>query len=113
MMRLGAIVVVATLAWGFTASPPAESHAAYAKRCGGIVFTPHSEDGVYRIRARRTSCKRARRVARAVQPLGIVDGPYSYRKAGFRCHGTLDDTILPVVHWRCHRGRARIVFDRA
>jgi hypothetical protein len=87
---------------------------AKVRKCGGIAFTPRSEDGVYRIRARRTSCRRARRVARAVEPIGIVEGPYEYSAAGFKCRGRFDEaSALPVVNWRCTRNRAWIKFARA
>lgn len=83
------------------------------RKCGGIVFTPRSEDGVYRIRARGVSCRAARRVARAVKPEGIVEGPYEYREAGFQCLGRYTNGALPSVDWRCTRKRAWIAFSRA
>lgn len=84
-----------------------------ARSCGGITFTPRTEDAVYTIRAVGVSCKTARRVARAVRPLGIVEGPYQYRQSGFRCVGRYIDENIPVVKWRCTKARARITFDRA
>ncbi len=83
------------------------------KRCGYIVFTPRTEDGIGDIRARRTSCRQARKVARAARDLGIVDGPYGYEADGFRCRGRLQEFGLPVVHWHCAKGMARISFDRS
>ena len=83
------------------------------RKCGGIAFTPRSEDGVYRIRARGVSCRRARRVARAVEPLGIVEGPYEYSEAGFECRGRPGDSALPTVRYRCAHGRDWISFSRA
>lgn len=107
----GLLVIALSLLAAHAAGPLAYGVAARA--CGEIVFTPRSEDGVYAIRATNTSCPVARRVARAVRPLSITRGPYSYRVAGYRCRGTLDDVSLPVVAWRCTKRHARVTFTRA
>jgi hypothetical protein len=83
------------------------------RKCGGIAFTPRTENGVYDIRARGISCRRARRVARAVRFEGIVEGPYEYREAGFECQGRYAGEVLPSVDWRCTRKLAWITFSRA
>jgi len=101
--------VVVVLVVGF--APPAG--AAVTRSCGLISFTPNSDDGAFSIRARGVGCVTARRVARAVRPLKIVDGPRRYRSNGFVCRGRLDDTSLAMVRWRCARGAAVVTFNRS
>lgn len=84
-----------------------------ARRCGTIAFAPASEDGVFSIRARGTSCRTARKVARKVRPLSITRGPYRYRAFGYRCRGRLREDGLHRVRWRCTKRAARITFTRA
>ena len=93
------------------AALPAPAEAA-ERRCGDIAFADHSDNGVWDIRARGVGCGAARRVARAAEPHGVYDGPYAYRARGFRCRGTLDDTGLARVAWRCTRRGARVRFVR-
>ena len=104
------LLALALLAASLALAAPAS---AAERRCGGIAFTPNTEDGVYAIRARHTSCRTARRVARRARKLSITRGPYRYRARGFRCRGRLDGEGLPRVKWRCRRGAARVRFLRA
>lgn len=82
-------------------------------QCGNLAFGRNGEDGAYEIRTTMSSCKVARRVARAVRPLGVTRGPYEYRQSGFRCRGHYKSAGLPRVEWSCRRGTARIFFTRA
>ena len=92
---------------------PAPSHEAITRSCGQIGFTPNSDDGVFSIRAHGVGCATARRVARASRRLGIIRGTRRYRSEGFSCRGTLDDSSLPSVRWRCTRGAAVVTFVRS
>ena len=109
-MKAWTLIALVVLATGLSLVRPSE---AAAKRCGGIAFTPNTEDGVYAIRARATNCRTARRVARRARKLSITRGPYRYRARGFRCRGRLAGEGLPRVKWRCRRGAARVRFIRA
>ena len=100
-------------ALGLSALIPATAPAAAVKRCGSIAFTPQSDDGVFGIRARGVGCRTARRVARASRPYGVSDEPYRYSARGFACRGTLRDTALPTVRWRCTREESVVRFDRS
>lgn len=113
MRALARASVVLALPVFATLGVAASTHAATVRLCGSLAFSPGSEDGVGSIRAVATSCKTARRVARAIRPLRITEGPYTYRAAGYACRGKLDDEFLPVVAWRCTRGRALVTFTRA
>ena len=80
------------------------------RECGSIAFAPNGEDEVHDIRARRTRCATARRVARAAEPTSVVDGPFRYRAARFTCRGRPTEEGLPVVRWTCTRELARVRF---
>ena len=110
-MRIGICLVACLLLAVFAV--PAQAHEAVTRACGQIGFTPNSDDGVFRIRAHGVGCTTARRVARAARPLGIIRGTRRYRSHGFSCRGTLDDSSLPSVRWRCTRGAAVITFVRS
>jgi hypothetical protein len=83
-----------------------------ARACGSITFEAQTENGASDIRAAGTTCKTARRVARASRNHGPYREPYRFSAAGFACRGRLDDSILPVVYWRCARGQAVVKFVR-
>jgi hypothetical protein len=110
--RLAATAVLAA-GLGLSALIPATAPAAPVKRCGSIAFTPQSDDGVFGIRAIGVGCRTARRVARASRPYGVGDEPYRYSARGFACRGTLRDTALPTVRWRCTREDSVVRFDRS
>jgi hypothetical protein len=93
----------------FAAPPAGAVRAKPPKSCGGITFTPRTEDGIWNIRAFHAGCRKARQVARASRPLSVTRGPYSYRKSGFRCSGKPAASGLPRVWWRCTRGRSSVV----
>ena len=99
--------------WHESDSPPPPLK---VRKCGGITFTPRTEDGVSRIRARRVSCRKARRVARGANgrgPSGVDGARFSYRRLRFQCRGLENATALPIVRWRCTRGQATITFTKA
>lgn len=100
--------------WQESSSPPPP---AKTRKCGGITFTPRTEDGVFRIRAKRVGCRKARRVARAsgndLGPSGIDGTRFSYRRLGFKCRGVETAVALPMVRWRCTLGDATIRFTKA
>lgn len=92
---------------------PATASASTVRSCGSIGFEPHTENGVFSIRAKGTTCRRARRVAAGARHTGATRGPYSYTALGYRCRGHLDESaVLPSAHWVCRRGAARVTFDR-
>jgi len=78
------------------------------RRCGTVVFTPNSDHGAFRVRARNVTCAVARYVAG-----GAIGGDPRYRRAGLRCRGTFDDgTALPGTIYRCRRPGVRVTFLR-
>jgi hypothetical protein len=86
------------------ASAWAEPHA--SANCGRIGFEPQTDNVADDIRARGTSCRRARRIVRAV-----------YRgnrePFGYRCRSRLhDDGGLAFRHWVCTKNQARVTWDK-
>lgn len=84
----------------------------FARGCGSITFRPNSDWGVWNIRAKRTSCRTARKVARKSKNMNVVSGPLGYRAKGFRCLGTRITLGLNSVDWNCRRGKSRVSFTR-
>lgn len=110
---LAALCAAVLLALG--ASAPG-APAATLRSCGGLTFTPQTEDGVYAIRARGVGCATARSIARGAEdrgPDGIDGKLHRYRSRGFTCNGREDATTMPVVNWRCRRDTALITFRKA
>jgi len=110
-MRQVAVLLIAVLAAAVAAVTAAHAEAA-SRNCGTVVFTANTEDGAGNIKVTGTTCRKARRVVQSIAPLSVTRGPYDHRALGFACHGTLHDKYLPIVHWRCTRGRALITFQR-
>lgn len=81
------------------------------RSCGRIDFSPNTEDGIFGIRSKGTTCRKARRVARAARVLGS-QGPFEYRQSGFVCRGRYESIGLPRVRWICRKGIATVTFDR-
>lgn len=81
------------------------------KSCGSIGFEPNSENGAGSIKGRGTSCRIARKVARAARFAG-PSHPSPYRVAGFSCAGQAIAGVLPAALYVCHRQRATVVFVR-
>ena len=89
--------------------------AAAVERCGSIAITPHTEDGIFDIRAQATSCVVARRVARRAGRFGVTaeQGPLRYHRHGFTCTGRAIDEGLPTVFWRCRAPGRSVSFSRS
>ena len=112
LAALGGLLATATVAVAPAVAQPTARAAGDVRSCGNVVFTPASEDGAFDIRARDTSCRTARRVARASRTRDVT-GPYRYRARGFRCRGRRVDEGLPQVRWRCTRRSALVTFTRS
>ena len=84
----------------------------FTRGCGSITFRPNSDWGVWDIRAKKTSCRTARKVARKSKNLNVVSGPLGYRAKGFRCRGTRITLGLNSVDWNCRRGKSRVSLTR-
>ena len=74
--------------------------------CGRIGFEPETDNVAVNIRARGTSCRRARRIVRAVY--------YGNREPfGYRCRSRLhDEGGLSFRHWVCTKNLARVTWDK-
>jgi len=94
-----AIAVVAV------AVPAASAHyRKHGKACGSVVTTPNSDDGASAIRASRTSCRTARRVARRYER-----GNHS--PLSFMCRSrSHDDAALAHRDVICTRGEGTVSF---
>lgn len=92
---------------------PAESAAAPVKDCGMLVVSPGSENAIFQIRARSTTCATARKVAWASRTTSPRRGPYAYSALGFRCRGRY---VQPAgegyAAWTCRKDKARVWFVR-
>ena len=93
-------------------APAAAAPAATTRSCGSIGFTQGTDDGAFAILATGTSCRVARRVARASRTHGVEDPPDRFGARGFTCRGRFSDQGLPGVRYRCTRGDATVRFDR-
>jgi hypothetical protein len=89
-----------------TAAGAVAQGAGAAANCGRIGFEPQTDNVADDIRARGTSCRRARRIVRAV---------YNGRREpfGYRCRSRLhDDGGLAFRHWVCTKNEARVSWDK-
>lgn len=87
-----------TSAWAAEAGPSAS--------CGRIGFEPQTDNVAVNIRARGTSCRRARRIVRAV-----YNG--NREPFGYRCRSRLhDEGVLSFRHWVCTKNLARVTWDK-
>src|SRR4051794_24444957 len=84
---------------------------AWSRGCGSVAFQPNTDDGAGGIRARGTTCRRARAVARGSRPFGPTR-PRSYTARGFRCTGRAVDAPLPTALYTCRDGRKTVAFQR-
>ena len=85
-------------AWAADAGPSAG--------CGRIGFEPQTDDVAVNIRARGTSCRRARSIVRAV-----YNG--NREPFGYRCRSRLhDEGVLSFRHWVCTKNLARVTWDK-
>ena len=101
---LRALLISAVVFGVATASASAEGALASAK-CGQIVFEPQTDNGVANIRASGTSCRRARRIVRAV-----YNG--NRQPFGYRCRSRVHDEGLFHTHWVCTKNQARVTWDK-
>ena len=93
-----AIAVVAV------AVPAASAHyRKHGKACGSVVTTPNTDDGASAIRASRTSCRTARRVARRYER-----GNHS--PLSFTCRSRSHDEALSHRDVKCTRGEGYVSF---
>jgi hypothetical protein len=87
------------------AVPAASAHyRKHGKACGSVVTTPNSDDGASAIRASRTSCRTARRVARRWERGNR--SPLSFTCKS-RAH---DGAALSHRDVRCWRGEGYVSF---
>ena len=77
-----------------------------AANCGRIGFERQTDNVADNIHARGTSCRRARRIVRAV-----YNG--NREPFGYRCRGRLhDEGGLAFRHWVCTKNQARVTWDK-
>jgi hypothetical protein len=79
---------------------------ASAGHCGRIGFEPQTDNIAANIHARGTSCRRARRIVRAVY--NGNRSPFGYRCRS-RAH---DEGALFFRHWVCTKNQARVTWDK-
>ena len=98
------VLLVAALAFAAVV-PASEAHYRNnGKSCGSVATTPYTDDGASAIRATFTSCRTARRVARAWER-----GDRS--PLSFRCRSRRHDGIaLAHRDVRCTRGEGYVTF---
>ena len=100
MRRTLAALVVAA---GALAAFPGTASAGH---CGRIGFEPQTDNIAANIHARGTSCRRARRIVRAVY--NGNRSPFGYRCRS-RAH---DEAELFFRHWVCTKNQARVTWDK-
>lgn len=95
------------------AASPASPATAPITSCGMLVVSPGSENAIFQIRARGTTCATARKVAWVSRTTSPRRGPYSYTAHGFRCRGRY---VRPAgegyAAWTCKKASARVWFVR-
>jgi hypothetical protein len=85
-------------------APAASAHyPAKGKDCGSIQFEPQTDHGSSDIRAKRTSCRTARRIVRKWDK-----GNKS--PLGFTCRARSHDEQLAHSDVKCTRGNRRVTF---
>ncbi len=99
-----ALAVSIAVALPLVAVPSAGAHyKPKGKRCGTIVFTPNSDHASSSIRAKRTTCRKARRIVRKWER-----GNRSPLR--FECRSREDDDALSHRDVKCTRGKKRVTF---
>jgi hypothetical protein len=104
MTRL--LILISALALVLVASVPASAHyRGVGKRCGSIVFTPQSDDAASSIRAKNVTCRRARRIVRAIRRGN--NSPFDYN-----CRGRGHDPSNGLAHTDviCTKGDRRVTW---
>lgn len=97
--------LLVALAVTAVAVPAAGAHyMRHGKACGSVVTTPNSDDGASAIRASRTSCRTARRVARRYER-------GNRHPLSFHCQSRAHDGAqLSHRDVRCTRGEGTVSF---
>ncbi len=96
------LVALVLAAAAFAAFPGTAS----AGHCGRIGFEPQTDNIAANIHARGTSCRRARRIVRAVY--NGNRSPFAYRCRS-RAH---DEGALFFRRWVCTKNLARVTWDK-
>ena len=100
-------IVTAAAVTVVAAVPAVDAGAHYkpaGKDCGVVVFTPHSDDASSAIRAKGTSCRKARRIVKSWER-------GNKRPLGFRCRArNHDNDNLAHADVKCTRGGKRVTF---
>jgi hypothetical protein len=104
--RLIPVVAAAALLL-LAAAAPAGAHYSNpgAKDCGFIVFTPQTDDGASAIMARNLSCRKARRIVKAINRGNAT--PF-----GFSCKSRAHDEGLAHADVRCRKGSRVVTYAR-
>jgi hypothetical protein len=106
MTRMARFTILLTAAVLACTAATAWGGANASANCGRIGFEPQTDNVAANIRARGTSCRRARRIVRAV---------YNGRREpfGYRCRSRRhDDGGLAFRHWVCTKNQARVTWDK-
>ena len=100
-------VVAATALLLLAVAAPAGAHYSNpgAKDCGFIVFTPQTDNGASAIMAKGISCRKARRMVKAINR-------GNERPFGFRCTSRAHDEGLAHADVRCKRGKRVVTYAR-
>ena len=100
-------VAAATALLLLAVAAPAGAHYSNpgAKDCGFIVFTPQTDDGASAIMAKGLSCRKARRLVRAINR-------GNERPFGFRCTSRGHDAGLAHADVKCKRGKRVVTYAR-
>ena len=99
--RRSLIPVVAAVVALSAAAAPAGAHYQNpgAKKCAAVAFQQDTDSGASAIKAKRTSCRKARRLARRVH--------FGRGTSGWSCKSRTHDEagVLAHMDWKCKRGR--------
>ena len=109
------ILRVLFVGMAIAASSPAMAGAGQAPHCGSVPFARQSDDGVFQIVARGTTCETARAVAGASRPSRFRGGDPQYAANGFSCSGRSEQiggAGKQVVRFLCTRQHGSISFLR-
>ena len=100
-------VAAATALLLLAVAAPAGAHYSNpgARDCGFIVFTPQSDDGASSIMAKNLSCKKARRLVKALNR-------GASKPLGFTCKSRSHDFQLAHADVRCKRSSRVVTFAR-
>jgi hypothetical protein len=105
MTRLLAFALSAAVAALLLSSVASAHYKPRGKDCGSIAFTPNSDDGSSEIRAKGTSCRRARKIVRRWERGN--KSPF-----GYTCRDRAHDPAEGLAHSdvKCTRGDKRVTW---